>query len=60
MRWFLAIVMLVGCGGTPGAGGDDDDNPPGDAGVVVDNGEVFQPEVTKVSIEIDFETGNEP
>lgn len=59
MRWPIALVMLAACG-TPSRGGDDDDDTPvGDAGVH-DNGEVFEPEVTKVVIEIDYETGKPP
>ena len=59
MRW-LALVLFAACGGTAaGGGGDDDDDPPGDGGVT-DNGMVFEPEVTKVVIEIDYETGQQP
>ncbi len=57
MRSLIALVMMVAaCGGTP-SGGDDDDAP---TDGTVDNGTVFEPEVTKVVIEIDYETDNEP
>lgn len=58
MRSWIALVMTAAaCSGTPGAGGDDDDAPTDGP---VDNGTVFEPEVTKVTIEIDYETGEEP
>lgn len=59
MRWPIALVMLAACGAPSRGADDDDDQPVGDAGVH-DNGEVFEPEVTKVVIEIDYETGQEP
>lgn len=43
----VVMVALVGCGSS---GGDDDDDPPG----------VFDPSVTEVRIEIDYESGNPP
>ncbi len=58
MRWLMTLMTAAACGGTPSAGGDDDDDAPTDG--AVDNGEVFEPEVTKVVIEIDYETGQEP
>ncbi len=54
----MVVLMLAACGAN-GRAADDDDSPPGDAGVH-DNGEVFEPEVTKVAIEIDYETGQPP
>lgn len=57
MRWLLLLV-LAACGNS--AAGDDD-GPPGDGSQPVDgNGEVFEPAVTRVVIEIDYETGREP
>ncbi len=57
MRWPLILLMLAACGAN--GSGDDDDTPPGDASVH-DNGEVFEPAVTNVVIEIDYETNKEP
>jgi hypothetical protein len=58
MRWLvLAMLMAVGCGGTAAGGGDDE--PPPDGGPT-GNGTVFEPMITDVVVEIDFETGQEP
>ena len=45
----LVVVIVSGCGGDDG-GGDDDDDPPG----------VFDPAITEVRVEIDYETGQAP
>ncbi len=58
MRW-LPLVLVAACGSPGVRGGDDDDDPPGDAGVA-DSGTVFEPEITKVVIEIDYESGQQP
>lgn len=57
MRWVL-LVTLAACSTAP-RGGDDARTHDG-PGMVDGNGEVFEPAVTKVVIEIDYETGNEP
>ncbi|MBA3502834.1 MAG: hypothetical protein M4D80_05470 [Myxococcota bacterium] len=61
MRW-LAILLMTACsfgnGGSPG--GDDapiDARAPGDGSVA---GTVFDPAITKVTVEIDYEAGQEP
>lgn len=52
--WLVLVVVAAACGGyLPGGGGDD-----GDGGG--DAGGVFDPAVTRVVVEIDFETGQEP
>jgi hypothetical protein len=58
MRLGILIVCVFGaaCGG--GGGGDDDIAD--DDGVVIGNGTVFDPAITDVVIEVDYETGNEP
>ncbi len=63
----VAAVVLAACGGTPFGGGDDE--PPGDARGTRDGRPdgpsdgtpgVFDPAITRVSIEVDFEQGNAP
>jgi hypothetical protein len=60
MRWLL-LAMLVGCNfGNSSSGGGDDTHPldakvPGDGGAGV-----FDPAITKVTVEIDYEAGQEP
>ncbi len=51
MRWLCVLALVGACGGTPGGG----DDVTGDDAV-----EVFDPAVTQVSVEIDYETGNAP
>jgi hypothetical protein len=59
MRLLPLVLALAACGNS--AAGDDDDGPPGDGpGTPDGNGEVFEPAITKVVIEIDYETGSEP
>ncbi len=55
MRWIIAVCLLSACGSS--SAGDD-----GVAGIdaVTGNGHVFDPDVTQVIIEIDYETGQEP
>jgi hypothetical protein len=61
MRSLLVCALLVGCsttapsGGGGGGGGDDDDG-----GGPTGNGSVFDPSITRVDVEIDYETGQEP
>jgi len=58
MRCALALLLfLAGCGG--GAGSGDDDGDGIDSGVH-DNGTVFDPGITAVTIEVDYESGVEP
>jgi hypothetical protein len=70
MRWVgLLVCALAACGGSPG-GGDDDGFPPNDGrlddggGTGIDGPPglrgVFDPSVTDVQIEIDYEPGAEP
>jgi hypothetical protein len=62
VRWFVVLALSCGCGSLPGGrggGGDDDvmiDAPGGGSGDV----SVFDPSITNVVVEIDYETGNEP
>jgi hypothetical protein len=60
-RQALTLTFLAACGGSP-FGGDDGGN--GDDGGGDDaptgNGTVFDPAITRVNVEIDFETGREP
>jgi hypothetical protein len=56
-RLVIALAALAACNSS--AAGGDDTNPPGD-GAVTGNGTVFQPEVTDVVVEIDYETGQQP
>src|SRR5688500_8562950 len=58
MRWLLVLALIAGCRNSPGGGGDDE---PGiDSGEPTGNGQVFEPVVTRVSVEIDFESGEAP
>ena len=58
MRWLVVLLVLVGCRNSPGGGGDD---APGiDGGEPTGNGQVFEPVVTRVVVEIDHETGEAP
>ena len=58
MRWLLVLALVAGCRNSPGGGGDDE---PGiDSGEPTGNGQVFEPVVTRVSVEIDFESGEAP
>jgi hypothetical protein len=64
MRW-LCWLALAACGGFPGGGGGDDDDPGTIDGGITGDGAieavgVFDPSVTRVSVEIDFEDGEEP
>ena len=64
MRWLL-VSLLAACnfGNSMGNGGDDDPaidaRPPGD-GKPTGNGTVFDSSVTAVTVEIDYEAGQEP
>lgn len=65
MRWSLALVIvLAACGSTASGGGGDDgtgtDAAGGGSGNGSGNVSVFDPSVTKVVVEIDYETGEEP
>jgi hypothetical protein len=67
MRWYLLVVIAAACNGTPagGGGGGGDDQPPVDAAKPTNDGQpgvrgVFDPLVTDVTIEIDYEAGAEP
>jgi hypothetical protein len=57
----FALVLLAACG-APGGGddGDDDDAPPRVDAAPSGNGSVFDAKYTSVSIEIDFENGEQP
>ncbi len=57
----FALVLLAACG-APGGGddGDDDDVPPRVDAAPSGNGSVFDAKYTSVSIEIDFENGEQP
>ncbi|HEX5063843.1 MAG TPA: hypothetical protein VFV99_30900, partial [Kofleriaceae bacterium] len=62
MRWFVVLAFACGCSvpGGRGGGGDDDDvmiDAPGNGSGSVS---VFDPSITNVVVEIDYETGNEP
>lgn len=57
MRRLLTAVMLLTACGSDDGGGDADG---GGDGTPTGNGEVFDPAVTTVSIEVDYETGNAP
>jgi hypothetical protein len=60
MSRVLVLALLAACH-TSAAGGDgDDDMPPVDGGKPTGNGQVFEPDITEVVIEIDFETDQEP
>jgi hypothetical protein len=66
MRWCVPAVLACACGGVPGAGGGDDepmlDARGGGSGSGSDSGavSVFDPSITSVVVEIDFEAGQEP
>lgn len=55
----VLVLMLTVSGCRSAAGGDDDDGPGIDAGPT-GNGTVFEPLITIVNVEIDFETGEAP
>ena len=64
MRAVAILLALAACG-APSRGGDDDAadddaRPADDARPSSSNGEVFDGKFTKVSIEIDYETGKQP
>ncbi len=54
-RWFVLLTIACAACGSSG-GGDDDGSPDAATG----NAGVFDPSFTKVTIEIDYETGQEP
>jgi hypothetical protein len=63
MRLALAFVLACGCtAARPGGGGDDDDmmGDAGGGGGGTNPMLVFDPSITHVVVEIDYETGNEP
>ena len=56
----LILVILVACGGSPGGGGGDDGAGVDAKPMPTGNGTVFDPSIARVSIEIDYETGQAP
>ena len=66
MRWSLALVLLAACGSfSSGTGGGGDDTTPADghgsgSGSNVGSVSVFDPGITRVVVEIDYEHGEEP
>jgi hypothetical protein len=61
MRWGLALVIACGCNSAAGGGGGDDEvgidaRMGGGSGAV----SVFDPAITKVVVEIDYETNQQP
>ncbi len=65
----LALAVIAACGGTPGAGGGgggddapgtDAKQPDGPGGGTSGPAAVFDPAITSVHIEIDYETGKAP
>ena len=61
----LSLILLAACGGGSPFGGDDggggaDDGGGGGDDAPTGNGTVFDPEVTRVSVEIDFESSSPP
>src|SRR5690349_16571591 len=63
MRWCLVLVLVSSCGTRAGGStsGDDDDAPMLDAmGTGPGNLSAFDPAVTNVDVEIDYETGQQP
>jgi hypothetical protein len=57
---FLTILAACGGGASDVDGGGDDAGSDRDAGVPTGNGTVFDPAITRVSVEIDYETGSAP
>jgi hypothetical protein len=65
MRWVLALGLLAACHTSAGGGGGDDDMmmPDGQgsgSGSGSGNAGVFDPSVTRVVVEIDYEAGQQP
>lgn len=60
MRWIFAVALVAACSGSGPSGGDDAAAPSIDAGGVTGAGSVFDPSITRVALEIDYETGEEP
>ncbi|HEY5924279.1 MAG TPA: hypothetical protein VIV11_21525 [Kofleriaceae bacterium] len=60
MRWVFALVLAAGCDPASRSGGGDDEQPmvdaPGGSAAV----SVFDPSITRVIVEIDYETNQEP
>lgn len=64
MRWWIPLVIACGCGSFAGGHGNGDDDVAIDAsgggGGGSGNASVFDPAITGVLVEIDYETGQEP
>lgn len=68
MKWSFAVLLVTACSSAPRGGGDDEpgrDDANRDPDAVKLDGsmtflDVFDPAVTEVSVEIDYETGNAP
>lgn len=63
MRSLALLVIIAACGGTPGGSGDDTHDAAIDAKRDIPptgNGSVFDPKITSVVVEIDYETGQAP